>query len=113
MYLSFNSDVMTPPQITDYITRVAQPKFQTVDGVANAQILGGQTFAMRVWLDPVRMAAFGVTPVDVSSALARNNFTSAAGEIKGDFVKTSINAETSLDSARHFPIWLCPPVAKP
>ena len=102
MYLSFNSDVMTPPQITDYITRVAQPKFQTVDGVANAQILGGQTFAMRVWLDPVRMAAFGVTPVDVSSALARNNFTSAAGEIKGDFVKTSINAETSLDSAEAF-----------
>ena len=102
MYLSFNSDVMTPPQITDYITRVAQPKFHTVDGVANAQIQGGQTFAMRVWLDPVRMAAFGVTPVDVSSALARNNFTSAAGAIKGDFVKTSINAETSLDTAEAF-----------
>ena len=102
MYLSFNSDVMTPPQITDYITRVAQPKFQTVDGVANAQILGGQSFAMRVWLDPVRMAAFGVTPVDVSSALSRNKFTSAAGEIKGDFVQTSINAETSLDNAEAF-----------
>lgn len=102
MYLSFNSEVMSPSQITDYITRVAQPKFQTVDGVSNAQILGGQNFAMRVWLDPVRMAAFGVTPLDVSSALSKNNFTSAAGEIKGDFVKTSINAETSLDSAEAF-----------
>lgn len=102
MYLSFNSSVMSPPQITDYITRVAQPKLQTVDGVANAQILGGQTFAMRVWLDPVRMAAFGVTPVDVATALAANNFTSAAGEIKGDFVQTSINAETSLNSAAAF-----------
>jgi len=102
MYLSFNSEVMTPPQITDYITRVAQPKFQTVDGVANAQILGGQSFAMRIWLDPVRMAAFGVTPVDVSSALRANNFTSAAGEIKGDFVQTSINAETSLDNPEAF-----------
>lgn len=102
MYLSFNSDEMSPPQITDYITRVVQPKLQTVDGVANAQILGGQEFAMRIWLDPVRMAAFGVTPVDVASAISENNFTSAAGEIKGDFVQASINAETSLESAEEF-----------
>lgn len=102
MYLSFNSDVMSPPQITDYITRVVQPKLQTVDGVSNAQILGGQEFAMRIWLDPVRMAAFGVTPVDVASAISENNFTSAAGEIKGDFVQATINAETSLESAEEF-----------
>ena len=56
MYLSFNSNVMTSSQITDYLTRVVQPRLQTVDGVANAQILGGQTFAMRIWLDPTRMA---------------------------------------------------------
>ena len=61
MYLSFNSEVMTPSQITDYLTRVVQPRLQTVDGVANAQILGGQTFAMRIWLDPTRMASLGVT----------------------------------------------------
>ena len=65
MYLSFNSEVMTPSQITDYLTRVVQPRLQTVDGVANAQILGGQTFAMRIWLDPTRMASLGVTPNDV------------------------------------------------
>src|SRR5579863_8531862 len=52
MYMSFASDVMTASQITDYLTRVVQPRLQTVDGVANAQILGGQTFAMRIWLDP-------------------------------------------------------------
>ena len=61
MYLSFNSEVMTASQITDYLTRVVQPRLQTIDGVANAQILGGQTFAMRIWLDPNRMAALGVT----------------------------------------------------
>ena len=61
MYLSFNSTVMTSSQITDYLIRVVQPQLQTVDGVANAQILGGQTFAMRIWLDPTRMAARGVT----------------------------------------------------
>ena len=61
MYLSFNSKVMNSSQITDYLTRVVQPKLQTIDGVANAQILGGQIFAMRIWLDPDRMAALGVT----------------------------------------------------
>src|SRR6516162_8241502 len=61
MYLSLNSDVMTASQITDYLTRIVQPRLQTVDGVANAQILGGQVFAMRIWLDPTRMASLGVT----------------------------------------------------
>ncbi len=102
MYLSFNSDKLDSAQITDYITRVVQPKLQTIDGVANAQILGGQTFAMRIWLDPNRMAARGVTPADVRTALAANNFISAAGQVKGDYVQTSINAETSLDSAKAF-----------
>ncbi len=102
MYLSFNSDVLTSSQITDYLTRVVQPKLQTVDGVANAQILGGQTFAMRIWLDPEKMAALGVTPLEVRTALATNNFTTAAGQIKGDFVQTTINAETSLASADAF-----------
>jgi hydrophobe/amphiphile efflux-1 (HAE1) family protein len=102
MYLSFNSDVMTASQITDYLTRVVQPRLQTVDGVANAQILGGQTFAMRIWLDPTRMASLGVTPNDVRAALAANNFTSAAGEIKSNFTQISINALTSLDSAEAF-----------
>ena len=102
LYMSFNSKVLTPSQITDYLNRVVQPRLQTIDGIANAQILGGQTFAMRVWLNPDRMAARGVTPSDVSNALAANNFTTAAGQIKGDFVQASINAETSLDSAKAF-----------
>ncbi len=102
LYMSFNSRTLNPSQITDYLNRVVQPKLQTIDGVANAQILGGQTFAMRVWLNPNRMAARGVTPSDVSLALAANNFTSAPGQIKGDFVQTTINAETSLNSARAF-----------
>ncbi len=102
MYLSFNSAVLTGAQITDYMTRVVQPRLQTIDGVANAQILGGQTFAMRIWLDPNRMAARGVTPGDIRTALTNNNFISAAGQIKGDYTQTSINAETSLDSAKAF-----------
>ena len=102
MYLSFNSDVMTSSQITDYLTRVVQPRLQTVDGVANAQILGGQTFAMRIWLDPIRMAALGVTANDVRNALDANNFTTAAGEVKSDYTQVSIDAHTSLDSPAAF-----------
>ena len=102
LYMSFNSDVMTSSQITDYLIRVVQPRLQTIDGVANAQILGGQTFAMRVWLDPERMAGLNVTPIEVRAALAANNFTSAPGQIKGDFVKLTINAQTSLKSAQAF-----------
>ena len=70
MYISFNSTEMTSAQITDYLTRVVQPLLQTVDGVAQAQILGGQTFAMRIWLDPTRMAALGVTANDVRAGFA-------------------------------------------
>src|SRR5271165_3751281 len=102
MYLSFNSSQMTPSQITDYLTRVVQPRLQTVEGVANAQILGGQTFAMRIWLDPTRMASLGVTANDVRAALIANNFTTAAGEIKSDYTQVSVNALTSLDSAEAF-----------
>ncbi len=96
MYMSFNSKDLTASQITDYLTRVIQPKLQAINGVANAQILGGQTFAMRAWLNPDKMASLGVTPIDVRNALAANNFTSAAGQVKGDYVQTTINAETSL-----------------
>ena len=102
MYVSFNSKVMTASQITDYLTRVVQPKLQTVNGVANAQILGGQVFAMRIWLDPDRMAKLGVTPLDVRTALANNNFTSAPGQVKGDFVQTNIDAKTSLETPESF-----------
>ena len=102
MYLSFNSKVMNSSQISDYLTRVVQPKLQTINGVANAQILGGQVFAMRIWLDPDRMASLGVTPLDVRVALANNNFTSAPGQVKGDFVETNIDAKTSLKSPEAF-----------
>ena len=102
MYMSFNSKDLSGSQITDYLTRVVQPRLQTINGVANAQILGGQVFAMRIWLNPDKMAALGVTPIDIRNALANNNFTTAAGQVKGDFVQSSINAETSLDNAAAF-----------
>ena len=102
MYIGFNSDVLTAAQITDYLVRVIQPRLQTIDGVSQAQILGGQNFAMRIWLDPAKMAALGVTATDVQNALQANNFTSAPGEVKGDFIRITINADTSPASVAGF-----------
>jgi multidrug efflux pump len=102
MYMSFNSTVMNASAITDYLIRVVQPRLQTIGGVANAQVFGAQTFAMRVWLKPDKMAALGITPLDVRNALAANNFITAAGQVKGDFVQTTINAETSLKDPAAF-----------
>jgi multidrug efflux pump len=102
MYISFYSTELSNPQITDYISRVVQPKLATLPGMAEAQILGNQVFAMRLWLDPVRLAGFGLTAADVTESVRTYNFLSAAGEIKGEYVVTSINAATELKSAEAF-----------
>jgi multidrug efflux pump len=102
MYISFYSKEMTQGQVTDYLTRVVQPKLQTLDGVAGALILGGQPFAMRIWLDPKRMAAHGVTASDVSSALLANNYLAAPGNTKGSSTSVNIATTTDLHDAAGF-----------
>lgn len=102
MYVSFYSDQLSNPQITDYLSRVIQPKLATLPGMAEAEILGNQVFAMRLWLDPVKMAAYGIAATDVTSAVQRYNFLAAAGEVKGQYVVTSINATTDLKSPEAF-----------
>jgi multidrug efflux pump len=102
MYISFASAQLSNPQITDYLSRVVQPKLATLPGMAEAQIMGNQVFAMRLWLDPIKLAAYGVTASEVSSAVRRYNFLTAAGEMKGEYVVTSINAETDLKTPEAF-----------
>lgn len=102
MYIGYSSDKMSNEQITDYLTRVVQPNLQTVAGVANAEILGGQTYAMRVWLDTDKMAALQVSPLDVAQALQQQNFQTAAGQTKGKYVLFNINAKTNLEKPEQF-----------
>lgn len=102
MYISLDSKHMTPQQITDYATRVVQPQLQTVNGVAQAQILGGATYAMRIFLSPIKMAALHVTPAEVSSVLARNNFLTAAGNSKSEYVAINLSARTDLNDVTAF-----------
>src|SRR5262252_8451442 len=102
MYLGFASRDLDPNQITDYLTRVVQPKLSAVDGVQRADILGGRTFAMRVWLKPERMAAMGITPSQVQTALAQNNFLSALGSTKGSMTSVNLIANTDLKTPEEF-----------
>jgi multidrug efflux pump len=102
MYLSFNSKTRPANKITDYLVRVVQPKLESVAGVRSAAILGGRNFAMRIWLDPARMYALGITPVDVRRALVANNYQAAVGKTKGEAISVNLNAATDLHSEEEF-----------
>jgi multidrug efflux pump len=102
MYLAVLSENMTPPQISEYMTRVIQPRLSTVDGVADAQLLGAQTFSMRVWLDPVLMGAHNVTASDVVAAINSSNFLSAPGKTQNDLVAYRIELQTTLPDPAAF-----------
>jgi len=102
MYLGFSSSDLDPNQITDYLTRVVQPKLSAISGVQRADILGARTFAMRIWLKPDRMAALGISPSALRDALARNNYLSALGRTKGSMVSVNLTANTDLRTAEEF-----------
>lgn len=102
MYVSFASERLDNNQITDYLTRVIQPKLVTVPGVQRADILGAGSFAMRVWLKPDRMTALQVTASDVDAALRNNNVLSALGSTKGQMVSVDLTARTDLRTADEF-----------
>ena len=102
MYLGFSSADLDQNQITDYLTRVVQPKLSAISGVQRADILGNRTFAMRLWLKPQEMAARGVSPSDVHDALSRNNYLSALGSTKGSMVSVNLVANTDLRTAEEF-----------
>ena len=102
IYLGFSSPDLDPNQVTDYLVRVVQPKLSAIGGVQRADILGGRTFAMRIWLKPDRMAAYGIAPGAVREALARNNYLSALGRTKGSMVSVNLVANTDLRTPDEF-----------
>jgi multidrug efflux pump len=102
MYLGFASTELDANQITDYLTRVVQPKISAVSGVQRADIFPDRTFAMRVWLKPEEMAAHGIAPSQVRDMLAANNYLSALGSTKGSMVTVNLTANTDLQTAEEF-----------
>ncbi|HMF01637.1 MAG TPA: efflux RND transporter permease subunit, partial [Terriglobia bacterium] len=102
VYLSFSSADLDQNQITDYLTRIVQPRLSAISGVQRADILGNRTFAMRIWLKPDKMAALGISPSALREALARNNYLSALGRTKGSMVSVNLVANTDLRTAEEF-----------
>jgi len=102
IYLGFSSADLDQNQITDYLTRVVQPKLSAISGVQRADILGKRTFAMRIWLKPEKMAALGISPTQLREALSRNNYLSALGRTKGSMVSVNLVANTDLRTPGEF-----------
>jgi len=102
MYLAFYSEQMQAAQINDYLLRVVQPKLQALPGVATARLIGDKTFAMRIWLDPKRMAALGVTAQDVADVLRTNNYLSGIGQARGEYHVIDLAATTDVAGVEDF-----------
>lgn len=98
LYIGFTSDELVSSQITDYLERVINPQLFTVNGVSKVDLFGGMKYALRIWLDPARMAAIDMTATDVMGVLSANNFQSAAGQATGEFVLYNGSANTQVSN---------------
>ncbi|OSS42680.1 RND multidrug efflux transporter, Acriflavin resistance protein [Desulfurella amilsii] len=102
LYLAFTSNGMSSSQMTDYINRVIVPQIQAVNGVGQVMVYGNKTFAMRVWLNPTKMAEFNITPLQAQQALASNNYISATGYTKSPYIQINISTATDLHTVDEF-----------
>src|SRR5690606_31506914 len=101
-YISFTSDILEQNQITDFLTRLVQPRLTAIAGVQKAEVMGGRTFAMRIWLKSEQMAALKVTPSEVRQALATNNVQAAIGQTRGAYTQVNLRADTDLKNVEDF-----------
>jgi multidrug efflux pump len=102
LIFAYRSNILSPEQITDYLTRVVAPQIQSIPGVQAANVWGAQNFALRAWLDPQRMAARGLTAADIAAAMTANNFTSGAGTTAGQMIQIPLGLTTGVHSAAEF-----------
>ncbi|RRU22073.1 MexW/MexI family multidrug efflux RND transporter permease subunit [Serratia marcescens] len=101
-YVGFSSKTLSTPALSEYLTRVVEPMFTTIDGVAKVEVFGGQKMAMRLWLDSDRRAGRGLTAADVADAVRRNNYQAAPGKVKGQYVVANVRVNTDLTSVEEF-----------
>jgi len=101
-YLGFTSPDRSVPELTDWLSRTLQPQLSTLDGVQRVSYEGAQPLAMRVWIDPDRLAARNLAPGDVHDALRRNNYLAAVGQTKGNLVQVNLLANTDLRAVKEF-----------
>ncbi len=102
IYLAFSSDRFSAMEVTDFADRIVRDRLQNVDGVANVRIFGERRYSMRVWLDPARMAAYGIAPADVENALREQNVEIPAGRIESPAREFTVVNETDLRTEDEF-----------
>jgi multidrug efflux pump len=102
IWLAFSSETLNPLEVTDLVNRIVKPRLQTIPGVADVQINGNRTFAMRIWLDPDRLAAYRLTTQDVEDALRKQNLEVPAGRIESQQREFSVTSRTGLNTERQF-----------
>jgi multidrug efflux pump len=102
IWLAFTSETMTPLEVTDVIERVVKPRLQTIPGVADVRVGGDRKYAMRIWLEPERMAAYRVTVADVEDALRKQNLEVPAGRIESQQREFSVTSRTDLNTVPQF-----------
>ena len=96
-YVGFSTGSLSTPELTDYLSRVVEPLFSGIDGVAKVQVDGGQKLAMRLWLDAERLAGRGLTATDVADAIRRNNYQAAPGQVRGQYVIANVRVNSLRD----------------
>ncbi|MFT4194826.1 efflux RND transporter permease subunit [Ottowia sp.] len=102
MWLAFSSETRSRLEINDLINRIAKARLQTVTGVADVRIYGERKYAMRIWLDADRLAAYRLSTQDVESAISRNNLELPAGRIESRQREFSVTSQTDLARPAQF-----------
>ncbi|TBV16218.1 MexW/MexI family multidrug efflux RND transporter permease subunit [Stutzerimonas kirkiae] len=101
-YVGFSAGSLSIPELTDYLSRVVEPRLSGIDGVAKVQVEGGQRLAMRLWLDAERLAGRGLTASDVAAAIRSNNYQAAPGQVRGQYVIANVRVDSDLTSVEEF-----------
>ncbi|MGY6706091.1 efflux RND transporter permease subunit [Roseinatronobacter sp.] len=102
MYLAVQNPAMSAEQVTEYIERVIVPRMSTIEGVAESQVMGAANYAMRVWIDPVRLAGQGLTAAEVAQAINSANFLAAPGRTRNELVGYAIDIDSTLQTPETF-----------
>jgi len=100
--LTIESNTKTQLEVSDYAENVIGERLQTIPGVSSLQIWGQKKYAMRLWMDPSRMAALGITPMDVQNALIQQNVELPGGKIEGNATELSVKTVGRLRSTEEF-----------
>ena len=102
MYLAAINPNMTAEQLTEYLERVIRPRMSTIEGVAEIQVMGAANYAMRVWIDPLKLAARGVTASEVAQAIQASNFLAAPGKTENEYFAHAITLQSTLQTPDAF-----------